>query len=440
MGSGADLTSAISEDTPSKQPAVDIPGMVNNGTSSPAEGSNRGLCDEVHALVPDRFIQVHPLSVPDKCLDDTRGGKWAGTEPEASAILLATDTTDGGMVALQLLHTASEHARVRECQQKCCLRPNDAPRSPTSSLTSPMSSPRGEPMIVDILEIHGDAKYGGWLAVLEEVDGSLEDIGEKTPLSVQQKRSMFLRVTRAVQVLHSAGLVHNGISPQSIVHCATGYKLGDYRALQRHGEMARERRSKGAWVAPELRPSVLDMDAMPIKCDFATDVWCLGALLCQLVLGGIPEGDLSDISTFEAAGEEVASLLHRMMSEDAGARPVIDVVLQDAIRCLYLPTDGSMPHDSLEFDSPLKTCRPVVGNTTLKSDDFGASALDSSKARPLGFSLPAPARRCDDMRDEAVPSTGEAVKEEAAKHRSDATGGDSEGAAHSSCECKCVVQ
>ena len=171
----------------------------------------------------------------------------------------------------------------------------------------------------------------------------------------------------------------------------------------------------------------------------------------------------SDISTFEAAGEEVSSLLHRMMSEDASARPVIDVVLQvsvltdtsaasrssfrltcgdvqDAIRCLYLPTDGSMPHDSLEFDSPLKTCRPVVGNTTLKSDDFGASALDSSKARPLGFSLPAPARRCDDMRDEAVPSTGEAVKEEAAKHRSDATGGDSEGAAHSSCECKCVVQ
>ena len=93
-------------------------------------------------------------------------------------------------------------------------------------------------------------------------------------------------------MLHSEGLVHNGISPQSIVHCATGYKLGDYRALQRHGEMARERRSKGVWVAPEvllvrailtdsdpsawqLRPSVLDMDAMPIKCDFATDVWCV---------------------------------------------------------------------------------------------------------------------------------------------------------------------
>ena len=103
------------------------------------------------------------------------------TGSNANPLLVARDSTDGSLVTLQEFQTVHEHARVRltfalpllerlgqvrDCQRKCCLRANDAPNSPTSGLTSPMSSPIGEPMLCDILEIHGNVNTGGWLAVM----------------------------------------------------------------------------------------------------------------------------------------------------------------------------------------------------------------------------------------------------------------------------------
>lgn len=241
-------------------------------------------------------------------------------------------------------------------------------------------------------------------------------------------------------MLHSAGLVHNGISKQSIVNCSTGYKLGDYSTLQRHGENIRMEQSRRTRMAPELQQSVLQIERLPVKCDFATDVWCLGALLSDLVLGKLPAGDPSELETYDGAGDEVAALLCRMLDTESSSRPVIDVVLQDAIRCLYFPKDcETSPHETLDFDSPLKPCRPVVGNSTLKNDDFEPSPLHGAKARRLN-SFTLPARRCATAADgdeDAELAPESSVKQESPHHSNDHDGTES---TSRNCECRCVVQ
>eukprot|EP00656_Telonema_subtile_P036745 TRINITY_DN407_c0_g1_i1.p1 TRINITY_DN407_c0_g1~~TRINITY_DN407_c0_g1_i1.p1 ORF type:complete len:372 (-),score=58.46 TRINITY_DN407_c0_g1_i1:263-1378(-) len=368
----------------------------------------------IEKLVPSRFKHIRLLF---ECCPDSR----------ANPVLTAEDTTDGSFVTLQQFSLSSEHARVRECQQRCCLRHNDAPKSPTSGLTSPMSTPKGEPMLCDIYEIHGKGN-AGWITVMEMGTATLADCS--TPLPLSQKRTLFLRVARAVQTLHSAGLVHNSIQLRNIIKCSSGYKLGDFSSLQRHGEVANATGTGYVLSSPEHQ--IAHKLSKARKCDFATDVWCLGALLSELLLGELPVDGLCDLKTFEGAGEKMAALITRMLHADASQRPVIDVVLQEAIRELFLSDDDKHdPHDGLDFDSPVKDQRMIIKDASLKNTDL--SPLHSSKAS-IDYCLAAPAH------SEACPAPEPArrdVKRETQKQRQQE---DKEGSTSSNCECRCTMQ
>lgn len=384
----------------------DLPGMVNN------DDTDRGAA--IQKLVPGRFKHVRLLTEPQP-------------DSQRNPVLVAEDTTDGSFVTLQQFDTPSEHARVRECQQRCCLRHNDAPRSPTSGLTSPMSCPKGEPMLCDIYEIHGDGKADGWLAVMEMGTATLADCS--TPSTRQQKRTVFLRVARAVQMLHSAGIVHNAIQMQSIIKCSSGYKLGDFSSLQRHGEPANGKGSGYLALSPEHVAA--EKSAKVRKCDFATDVWCLGGLLSELLLGEVPVGELSELQT-ESAGETMAGLITRMLQAEASQRPVIDVVLQEAIQGLYLPDDDKHdPHETLDFDSPVKDHKMIIRGASLKAD---LSPVHSSKAT-IDYCLAPPAH----SEAGTTEQPGRDVKRESPKHKQQEDK-DTEGSSGSNCECRCAIQ
>eukprot|EP00658_Telonema_sp_P-2_P026201 TRINITY_DN2056_c0_g1_i5.p1 TRINITY_DN2056_c0_g1~~TRINITY_DN2056_c0_g1_i5.p1 ORF type:complete len:404 (-),score=85.69 TRINITY_DN2056_c0_g1_i5:492-1703(-) len=403
--------------------------MVNNDESD--------FAVEVQRMVPGRFENVTPLVEP------------AEEGCTSTPVLIADDTSDNSKVSLQLFNNSAAHARVRECQQRCCLRANDAPLSPTSGLTSPMSSPQGEPMICDIYELHGSAP-DGWLAVMgtltaleavlivlrasEAATDTLTDCDQL--LSAQQKRTLFLRVTRAVQTLHSAGLVHNSICMKSVLKCQSGYKLGDYSTLQRHGELANSASTAHpGHLSPEYKRAA--EENVTRKCDFATDVWCLGALLSELLLGKLPsQEEMSTVGTFEeVVGEEVAAMLCRMLEPEPRVRPVIDVVLQEAIKCLYLPDDCTAPHELLDFDSPVKDQSMIIRNSTLKHE---VSPLRSPKST-IDYCLSPPAHSESYEDPERAAHHHDKVKRE-----SDKTKGherkETEDTSSSNCECKCVIQ
>eukprot|EP00658_Telonema_sp_P-2_P026194 TRINITY_DN2056_c0_g1_i17.p1 TRINITY_DN2056_c0_g1~~TRINITY_DN2056_c0_g1_i17.p1 ORF type:complete len:164 (-),score=31.96 TRINITY_DN2056_c0_g1_i17:652-1143(-) len=148
---------------------------------------------------------------------------------------------------------------------------------------------------------------------------------------------------------------------KSVLKCQSGYKLGDYSTLQRHGELANSASTAHpGHLSPEYKRAA--EENVTRKCDFATDVWCLGALLSELLLGKLPsQEEMSTVGTFEeVVGEEVAAMLCRMLEPEPRVRPVIDVVLQEAIKCLYLPDDCTAPHELLDFDSPVKDQSMII--------------------------------------------------------------------------------
>jgi len=389
-----------------------LPGMVNSEVP----------CGVTEKLVPGRFMNIRPISAEPR------------TGSNANPLLVARDTSDGSLVTLQEFQTVHEHARIRDCQRKCCLRANDALCSPTSGLTSPISSPIGEPMLCDIYEIHGSVNSGGWLAVMEEGNITLQDArkGTEIPLSPQQKRAVFLRVARAVQILHSAGMVHNAISLSNVIKCSSGYKLGNYASLQRHGEVMRQQSLQHPILPPEQKQSPQDQ----VKCSFATDVWSLGMLLRELVIGETnEESDLSEeTSAAAAAGDAVAQLLCKMLQKEARKRPVIDVVLQDAIVALFCPDDGSAPHDSLDFDTPVKDHQSRRNVFTC------AESLPLKNKKRLEFLVPHSCEPSPDADEECtLAQQPDALGTKGSPQTQEHDGSEIEEPPNSKCECRCSI-
>ena len=142
-------------------------------------------------------------------------------------------------------------------------------------------------MVCNILEVHADADAEQWCVVMEpavhEKGGeSLEAVLRKGPMEKGKVRQAFIRTARAVQSLHRAGLVHNAVSPHNIITCKSGFKLGCFSALQRQSEELRPHAGSQR-CSPES--ALADHTGQTLKCDFATDVWCLGLLLHEMASG-----------------------------------------------------------------------------------------------------------------------------------------------------------
>lgn len=352
-----------------------------DGEGIPGEVNIDWYKTAVDSLQPDRFQNVRPLH--EKCRHDD------------SPVLVAYDVHSKKDMMLQVFTSKPEYKRVKECCTRCFkLRGNamshplspgsvGSPASPKSMAMSPGS--RGEPKLCKILEVHCDEEAQQWCVVIEppsnDKSGSTLEAKMRTgPLEKGKIRQAFIRAARGVQSLHRAGLVHNAICPQNIIKCEDGLKLGNYAGLQRQGE---ERRSTGpghSLFSPER--ALAEDQKHPLKCDFATDVWYLGLLLHELVSGvtwdaGRPRtevvqellsSDVVPLGALHSLGDEeeaveVRSLVARMMAKHPMQRPVVDVIVQEAIAKLYvdhdLETDDccSMPPSPVHSlkASPLKT-------------------------------------------------------------------------------------
>ena len=206
--------------------------------------------------------------------------------------------------------------------------------------------------------MHADPEAEQWCVVMEstaQVNGgeTLEMLMRKGVPEKGKIRQAFIRVCRAVQSLHHAGLVHNAICAHNVIDVKSGMKLGNFSKLQRQGENTRMGGTKSP-CSPER--SMAEHNSSSLKCDFATDVWALGLLLHELCSGVVWDAGrppivlseelldsdlvllpaLDDKLEGDEEGEAVKALVRRMLTKHPMQRPVVDVILQEAIQNLYV--------------------------------------------------------------------------------------------------------
>jgi len=365
---GAPSEGAIS-DSPSSSANV-IQSLEGEGI--PGEVNIEWYKTALDAIQPDRFQGVRLLH--EKCRHDE------------SPMLVAQDTSMATrpQVMLQVFTTHEEFARARDCAVRCCECPVPAclassPRSPKyaaspskcrspSRQNSELSGFEDDSGVCCIHEVHGNSTLQQWCVVMEPNMGTkggdtLDARLRRGLLSKGEARRVFLHTARGVQALHRAGLVHNAICPQNIISVKNGMKLGNFAALQRQGEERRQSGPGHSLSSPE-RALACQM-RQPFLVDFATDVWCLGLLLHELICGepwpGLRTQREIDDDLLESAavslpavpvGEEgsedalAKALLTRLLAKHPAQRPVVDVVLSDAVATLFPSCELDHPEPS----------------------------------------------------------------------------------------------
>jgi len=390
-------TSPISDGIPTQviQPA--------EGEGIPGEVNIEWYKTALEALLPDRFHSVRTLH--DKCRHDE------------SPLLLAHDKQGKCDVMLQLFTSKEEYQRLSECATRCCKLRRNATIGGMHEPPSPGSpSSRSEPMICDVVAISGDPKQLQWCAILETGSETLDAmIRKRGQLDKGEVRQAFIRVARGVQALHRAGLVHNAVCAQNVIRVSSGVKLGNYAALQRQSEKQRQGGPGHTLCSPER--ALAESSHTTLTCDFATDVWCLGLLLYELVTGvawdaGRPYSEVSqellgsDVVPLPALGtsdeeNEIRCLLERMLAKHPMQRPVVDVVVQDAIAKLYLAHEIEPPPKS-----PISPVRrqPPASPSPSPLRQRGVCESDHHTATPTGDTTPLPAKASADQ-DDCEPVT-----------------------------------
>ena len=177
------------------------------------------------------------------------------------------------------------------------------------------------PNIVTVID-RGE-QDGRQFIVFEYVDGpNLKDLTRNGPLEVRDAIGLTLQVARALSFAHDRGLVHRDVKPQNVLLNEDGQaKVTDFgiaRSLDVQGvTQTGTVLGTSDYIAPE--------QARGQKVDPKTDMYSLGAVLYELLVGEVPfSGDNFVAVAMRHVNEPVPSVL--------GARPDCPARLDFAIQ------------------------------------------------------------------------------------------------------------
>jgi eukaryotic-like serine/threonine-protein kinase len=201
------------------------------------------------------------------------------------------------------------------------------------------------PNIVTVID-RGE-QDGRQFIVFEYVDGqNLKDLTRNGPLEVRDAIGLTLQVARALSFAHSRGLVHRDVKPQNVLLNEDGQaKVTDFgiaRSLDVQGvTQTGTVLGTSDYIAPE--------QARGQKVDPKTDIYSLGAVLYELLVGEVPfSGDNFVAVAMRHVNEPVPSVLEDR--PDCPAR--LDLAVQRAMAKDPDDRFGSMD----EFVAELEVC------------------------------------------------------------------------------------
>lgn len=249
----------------------------------------------------------------------------------------------------------------------------------------------------------GRMEDGAPYMILEYLDGSdlKAQIRRQGPLSIEEAVMYVLQACDAIAEAHAAGIIHRDLKPANLFlirrpNGSSSVKVLDFGISKRTGPDEVELTGTGALLGSPMYMSPEQM-ARTKAVDVRTDIWALGVVLYELVIGRAP-----------FLGQTITEVVSSVLQEDPAApsrlRPEIPEGLDAAIlHCLH-----KRPGDRFQSIGELASAlREALGWTV----GAGLGGVLPSMARPPLQSAPSlsavSASRPTDMR--AEPSTAEGV-------------------------------
>ena len=236
------------------------------------------------------------------------------------------------------------------------------------------------PNIVTVID-RGE-QDGRQFIVFEYIDGqNLKELTRDGPLDVREAIGLTLQVARALSFAHDRGLVHRDVKPQNVLLNEDGQaKVTDFgiaRSLDVQGvTQTGTVLGTSDYIAPE--------QARGQKVDPKTDIYSLGAVLYELLVGEVPfSGDNFVAVAMRHVSEPVPSVLEAR--PDCPAR--LDLAIQRAM--------AKDPDDRFAVDGRLRRgARGLPGRAERarrrgRDDDRAPRSATTPSRRPSAPGAPA---------------------------------------------------
>ncbi|MDQ0950501.1 serine/threonine protein kinase [Streptomyces phaeochromogenes] len=181
-----------------------------------------------------------------------------------------------------------------------------------------------------------------WVATGYVAGPSLAEVVDKQygPLPPNSVRALAIGLIRALQAIHGAGLVHRDLKPSNVLVTIDGPRVIDFgiaRALDTAVQSADGLTRTGALVGSPgfMAPEQVRGE----RVTFASDVFCLGALLAYTVTGRLPfgtaEGGIHSLlfriaeeeADLEGIPESWQGLIAACLAKDPAQRPSLETLL-----------------------------------------------------------------------------------------------------------------
>ena len=223
------------------------------------------------------------------------------------------------------------------------------------------------PNIVTVID-RGE-QDGRQFIVFEYVDGpNLKDLTREGPLEAREAIELTLQVARALSFAHERGLVHRDVKPQNVLLNDDGQaKVTDFgiaRSLDVQGvTQTGTVLGTSDYIAPE--------QARGQRVDPKTDIYSLGAVLYELLVGDVPfSGDNFVAVAMRHVNEPVPSVLEH--------RPDCPLRLDNAIQCAMAKDPDDRFESMDDFVAELEACLAELGGR----DGEGATLIVPPPRRP----------------------------------------------------------
>jgi serine/threonine protein kinase len=235
---------------------------------------------------------------------------------------------------------------------------------------------------------------------MELVDGPTlrHLIDQRGGLPVSMVISIGKQVADALDAAHRAGLVHRDVKPANVLVPATGpVKVTDFGIAKAAGGDDLTRTGTVMGTARYLSPE--QVNGRPT--DARTDVYALGLLLYESLLGRPPFGGDTDIATamarlttsapaIRADRPEVSraldDVIHRCMARQPGARFASAAEVRDALDQARIDPTGAIP-------TPAATARPVARPAARPPASSAPTAPTAAQPAPAPRPVPRKKRR-----------------------------------------------
>jgi serine/threonine protein kinase/Tol biopolymer transport system component len=378
------------------QSAIERPHSERDGFISEACADDRELRSEVESLISshdqagDSIQAVAVEAAIELLANDPAGtivGKRIGNYEVLSPIghggmgevFLARDTSLGRKVALKLLRgefTQNED-RLRRFQQE-----------------ARAASALNHPNILTIHEIRQDGSLH--FMATEYVEGeTLRQHIARARMTLGQALDVAVQVASALTAAHQAGIIHRDVKPENIMLRTDGYvKVLDFG-------LAKLTETKTVDTAVPTRPKVetepgvvmgtvsymSPEQARGLAVDARTDIWSLGAMIYEMVVGRQPfEGETASDVMSLILQKEPPPLAHFWPEVPAELERIVRKALRKDREERYqtikdLLIDLRNLRKELELEAEMeRSAPPISGRATVGGQSAAATAHSTSSA------------------------------------------------------------